>query len=174
MKKTMVALLLVFCMAALFAATTVTQTITLVSVVEEIRPCFAMEVVFVENGYAVSYGSEASIHTCNIKEDVRATIHVSQTLSNFTGLVEVNISFTELTCNNYSTSGARVSGSVVENHGRSGYATVSKNAINFVVEYNGKAVDESVAAEVSIQYNGNSNLPEGEYVSHVRMSYTVR
>ena len=173
MKKAIVVLLLVLCTAALFAAT-ITQTITLVSVVEEVRPCFAMEVVSVENGYFNSYGNEAAIYSCNVKDDVKAKLHIVQSLSRFTGTVDVKVSFTELTCNGFSTSGARVSGSVIENHGRCGEATVSKNAIDFTIEYNGRAISESVAAEVLIEYNGNSRLPEGEYVSYVMMSCVVR
>lgn len=174
MKKAIVVLLLVLCMATLFAATIRTQTITLVSVVEEVRPCFVMEVVSVENGYYDSYGNEAAIYSCNVKNDVKARLNIVQTLSRFTGTVDVKVSFTELTCNGFSTSGAKVSGSIIENHGRSGGTTVSDNAIDFTIEYNGKAISESVAAEVLIEYNGNSRLPEGEYVSYVMMSCVVR
>ena len=173
MKKAIVVLLLVLCTAALFAAT-ITQTITLLSVVEEVRPCFTMEVVSVENGHSNSYGNEAAIYSCNVKDDVKAKLNITQSLSRFTGIVDVKVSFTELTCDGFSTSGARVSGSIIENHGRCGRTTVSKNAIDFVIDYNGKAVDESVAAEILIEYNGNSALPEGEYVSYVMMSCVVR
>lgn len=173
MKKTMVITLLLLCMITLFAATT-TQTITLVSVVKEAVPCFTMEVVNVRNGNSNFNSNEATIRSCDIKKDVSTKLNIVQTLSRFTGSIELNISFTELTYNGFSTSGARVSGFIKENYGRSGYTTTSSNSIDLVINYNGIPIDNSVAAEVFIEYNGNSTLPKGEYVSCIRMSYAVK
>lgn len=169
MKKAIVALMLVICAATLFAATH-TQTIVLMSVVEPVKPSFTMNVAYVENGYASqANGSEVTIHSCNIKENVTAQINIFQSLSRFTGEVEVSVSVSELTCNGHSTRGLRLAGNVLETNGRTGFSTVSENTVKFDLQYSG-VVQESLAAQLIVEYNGDGNLPEGDYVSYVIMS----
>lgn len=173
MKKAMVALMLVLCATTLFAATH-TQTIVLMSVVESVKPSFTMNVAYVENGYANKVNdSEVTIHSCNIKEDVTAQIDIYQSLARFTGAVEVSVTVSELTCNGYSTKGLRLAGNVFETKGRTGFSTVSENTIRFDLQYAG-VVQESLAAQLFVEYNGDSNLPEGDYVSYVVMSYMAK
>lgn len=175
MKKAIVAMLLVFCMTALFAATTIgTQTIILVSVVEETRPSFSLEVKNVVNGFVLSNnGSEAIIEAFDVKKDVSVSFDVCQSFSNFKGSVDVSISVSELCCNGFSTKGMKLNGQVNEIKGRTGYSVVSNNTIDLYFDYTGEAVHDGSAAEVSINYNGNPALPDGEYISYVRMSYVV-
>lgn len=169
MKKTIVALLLVLCMAALFAATTKTQTIVLVSVVEETKPCFSLDVAYVKNGYAFNSGDEVSIHSYNVKEDVQVKLNVWQDFSNYKGKMGISISVSELSCGSFSTSGLSLSGNVTLQSG--GCAFVNFGNIEFSLNYDGRPIGEEVVAEVYVNYNGNSLLPEGEYVSYIRMTY---
>ena len=174
MKKAIVVMLLVFCMAALFAATITTQTIVLVSVVEEIRPSFSLEVNNVANGFVLSNnGSEAIIEAFDVKKDVSVNFSIYQSLSRYKGGVDVSITISELRCNNFSTKGMELCGQVNEVVGRTGYSVVSGNTIDLYFDYSGSAVDCSSAAEISVRYNGDSSLPEGEYISYIKMSYVV-
>ena len=173
MKKAIVVMLLVFCMAALFAATITTQTIVLVSV-EEVRPGFSLKVNDVVNGFVLSNnGSEAIIEAFDIKKDVSVNFSVYQSLSRYKGGVDVNITISELYCNGFSTKGMELYGQINEIAGRTGYSVVSGNSIDLYFDYTGKTVDYSSAAEVSVRYNGDSSLPEGEYISYIKMSYVV-
>ena len=174
MKKAIVAMLLVFCMTALFAATTTTQTIILVSVVEEIRPSFSLEVKNVANGFVLSNnGSEAIIEAFDVKKDVSVNFSVYQSLSRYKGGVDVSITISELRCNNFSTKGMELCGQVNEITGRTGYSVISGNTIDLYFDYSGSTVGCSSAAEISVKYNGDSSLPEGEYISYITMSYVV-
>ncbi len=174
MKKAIVAMLLVFCMAALFAATITTQTIVLVSVVEEVRPGFSLKVNDVVNGFVLSNnGSEAIIEAFDVKKDVSVNFSVYQSLSRYKGGVDVNITISELCCNGFSTKGMELYGQINEIAGRTGYSVVSGNSIDLYFDYTGKTVDYSSAAEISVKYNGDSSLPEGEYISYIKMSYVV-
>ena len=173
MKKAIVALMTIMCAATLFAATH-TQTIVLMSVVEPVKPSFTMNVAYVENGYAdIKNSSEVTIHSCNIKEDVTAQIDIFQSLSRFTGEVEVSVSVSELTCNGYSTKGLRLTGNVLETKGRTGFSEVSENTVKFDLQYSG-VVQESLAAQLFVEYNGDSTLPNGDYVSYVVMSCVAK
>ncbi len=161
-------------MATLFAATIGTQTITLISVVEEVRPSFSLEVENVANGYVISNkGSEAVIGTLNAQENVSAKINVWQTLSRFKGSADVNITISELHYEDFSTKGMKVSGCLSKVDGREGYISSSENEVRIRLDYCGITVFDSSVAEIFIDYNGDSSLPNGEYVSYITMSYVV-
>lgn len=173
MKKAIVALMLVICAATLFAASW-SQTIVLVSVVEIERPNFRLEVANVTNGYVKhSTGDEVAIGTLNAQHDVKADLFVRQTDSRFRGMVELDITFTELYHDGYHTEGMKISGNVIEKEGREGSLSVIGNKVQIDLDYS-RCVMESNVAELSVEYNGNPNLPEGEYVSLIMMSYVVR
>ena len=175
MKKAIVAILLIICMATLFAATTVTQTITLISVVEEVRPHFSLEAKNITNGFILSNNSaEVMVEAFDIKKDVSAEFNILQSFSNFKGSAEIDITVSELHYDEFHTKGMKLSGEVNETDGRIGYSIISGNIIKLYLDYSGKYIDDSVAAEISIKYNGDSNLPNGEYVSYVTMSYVVK
>ena len=174
MKKAIVAALLVLCMATLFAATITTQTVILVSVVEPIRPSFNLEVKNVVNGFVLlNNGTEAVIETFNVEKDVSVNLNICQSISKFKGSVDVDITISELYCNGFSTKGMKLSGQVNEIAGRTGYSVVSGNTVELHLNYNGKTIESSTAAEVSVEFNGNPNLPSGEYISYITMSYVV-
>ena len=174
MKKAIVALMLVICAATLFAANVFTQTIVLVSVVETKRPDFTLEVANVVNGYVKhSNGDEVAIGTLNAQHDVKADLIVSQTESRFYGKVELDITVTELYHEGFHTNGLRISGNVINMKGREGSLSVCGNSAHIELEYSGSMVEADVA-ELSVEYNGNPSLPEGEYVSLIVMSYVVR
>lgn len=173
MKKAMVALLMIICAATLFAATW-SQTFILTSVVEEVRPGFSLKVNDVVNGFVLSNNdSEAIIEAFDVKKDVSVNFSVYQSLSRYKGGVDVNITISELYCNGFSTKGMELYGQINEIAGRTGYSVVSSNNIDLYFDYTGKAIDYSSAAEISVRYNGDSSLPEGEYISYIRMSYVV-
>ena len=173
MKKAIVALMLVICAATLFAASW-SQTIVLMSVVEIERPNFSLEVANVINGYVKhSTGDEVAIGTLNAQHDVKANLFVRQTDSRFSGRVELDITFTELYHDGYHTEGMKISGNVIEKEGREGSLSVLGNNVQIDLDYS-RCVSESNVAELSVEYNGNPNLPEGEYVSLIMMSYVVR
>jgi len=173
MKKAIVALMLVICAATLFAATT-TQTIILMSVVETKRPSFSLEVANVINGYVKhSTGDEVSIGTLNAQHDVKADLVISQTESRFYGQVELDIIVTELYHEGYHTNGLKLSGNVINMKGREGSLSVCGNSAHIELDYSGCMVEANVA-ELSVEYNGNPSLPEGEYVSLIVMSYVVK
>lgn len=173
MKKAIVALMLVICAATLFAATT-TQTIVLMSVVETKRPSFSLEVANVINGYVKhSTGDEVAIGTLNVQHDVRADLVISQTESRFYGQVELDITVTELYHEGYHTNGLKLSGNVINMKGREGSLSVCGNSAHIELNYSGCMVEANVA-ELSVEYNGNPSLPEGEYVSLIVMSYVVK
>lgn len=170
MKKAMVALLMIICAATLFAATW-SQTIVLVSVVEQVRPEFTLEAAYVENGYAHNTSSsEISIESHNVKENVKAEFIVSQYMSRYCGQVEIRVSVTELYCGRYHTDGLRMSSYVVDTKGRSGSSFITDNCIAFDLTYDGRTVDDSIVAGFTVEYEGNDNLPEGTYVSHIVMA----
>lgn len=173
MKKAIVALMLVICAATLFAASW-SQTIVLVSVVEARRPDFNLDVASIQNGYAEhSTGSEVAIHALDIREDTTVALNVMQSFSNFAGQVVIGVKVSELVWDRYSTKGMQISSSVIDAVGRTGYTEVSGQNVQIVLDYNGRAVTDSVAAEISVRYNGNQNLPAGDYVSYITMSYEV-
>jgi len=170
MKKAIVALLLVICAATLFAATW-SQTIVLVSVVEQVRPEFTLEAVYVENGYAdYTSSSEVSIESHNVKENVKADFVINQYLSRYCGEVEIRVSVTDLYCGKNHTDGLRMSSYVVDTKGRSGNSFITDNCVAFDLTYDGRAVDNSIVAGFTVEYEGNDNLPEGTYVSHIVMA----
>lgn len=169
MKKAIIALMMVFCAVTLFAATW-SQTIVLVSVVEQVRPEFTLESVYVENGYARNTSSsEVSIESHNVKEDVKADFVISQFLSRYCGQVEIRVFVTELICGKYHTDGLKLSSYVTDIRGRKVSSFITDNCVAFDLTYDGKAVDNSSVAGFTVEYEGNSNLPEGEYVSHITM-----
>ena len=174
MKKAIVALMLVICAATLFAANVFTQTIVLVSVVETKRPDFTLEVENVINGYVKhSTGDEVAIGTLNAQHDVKANLVVRQSESRFSGKVELDITITELYHEGFHTNGMRISGNMIEKEGREGSLAVFGNSVQIELDYS-RCVMESEVAEISVDYNGNPNLPEGEYVSFIVMSYVVK
>ena len=169
MKKVMAIFLMVIGMAALFAATNV-QTIVLVSVVEEMAPVYCLVPGYVENGYVRNVSShEAAVEAFDIRKDVRVQFDILQSESRYEGTVKITVSASELEWNGFRTKGLQISGSVNETAGRTGWTQVSGNSLEIVLDYTGRGVSESVAAEVSIDYSGDSNLPQGTYVSYVRM-----
>ena len=174
MKKAIIALLMVLCAVTLFAASW-SQTIHLVSVVESVEPNFYLGIKHVENGYAESVSNtEVSIFSHNVRENVVASFEIGQMFSRYMGQIEVAISVSELCWNGYHTENLQISGKVNEIKGRTGYSVVSGNNITFNLDYSGKYVEDSVAAEFSVVYNGNANLPNETYVSYVRMAIEVK
>ena len=173
MKKVLVILFLLIGMASLFAESVFTQTIVLVSVVEEKKPSFNLDVVNVRNGYVrYSREREVAISALDIKENVRADLVVSQTSSRFKGYVELDITFTELTDGKFHTEGMRISGSLVEREEVSGSLSVCGSDAVIRLHYN-HSMESADVAELSVEYNGDPNLPEGEYISLIKMSYVV-
>jgi len=169
MKKAIIALMMVFCAVTLFAATW-SQTIVLVSVVEQVRPEFTLEAVYVENGYARNTSSsEVSIESHNVKEDVKADFVISQFLSRYCGQVEIRVFVTDLVCGKYHTDGLKLSSYVTDIKGRSGSSFITENCVAFDLTYDGRTVEDSMVAGFTVEYEGNANLPEGEYVSHIMM-----
>ena len=174
MKKAIVALLLVICAATLFAATT-TQTIILMSVVEQVRPDFILESTYVENGYVQKTSkNEVSVLSHNVKENVRADFQIWQTLSRFTGEVEITVSVSELYCDRYHTDGLRLSSWVNDVDNRHGQTGINVNTVNFNFTYVGGAISDQVVGGFTVEYQGNENLPEGTYVSYVTMMVESR
>ena len=173
MKKAIVALMMIMCAATLFAASW-SQTIVLVSVVEEVRPHFGLEVAYVENGYAVGSGNEVSIHSLDIKKDTHAEINVRQGLSRFRGEMEVRISVSELCCEGNHTSGLRISANGTDTEGRLSRTIINGNVCILNFFYSGKTLEESTVANISVDYRGNENLPNGDYISYITMSYEVK
>ena len=173
MKKAMVALMLL-CAATLFAGT-VTRTITLVSVVEEVKPDFGLDVSDVLNGNSECLSnSEVSISSLDIKKDTQATLVVYQSLSKFRGQVDLCIKVSELSYEGYSTSGLALSVNLNEARGRMGFFYTNGSLIRICLNYNGTAIDESKVAEIKVLYKGNEDLPEGNYVSYVSMIYEAK
>lgn len=169
MKKAIVALMLVLSAAVLFAATS-TQTIILMSVVEQVRPDFILESTYVENGYVQKASkSEVSILSHNVKEDVRANFQISQTLSRFTGEVEITVSVSELYCDRYHTDGLRLSSWVKDTDNRYGHTIINDNTVNFNFTFVGGTIESQVVGGFTVEYHGNDNLPEGTYVSYITM-----
>ena len=170
MKKAIIALVMVFCAVTLFAATW-SQTVVLVSVVEQVKPEYVLEAVYVENGYANrTSSSEISIESHNVKEDVRAEFVISQYLSRYCGQVEIRVFVTDLVCGKYHTDGLRMSSYVTDIRGRHGSSFITDNCVAFDLTYDGKAVDDSMVAGFTVEYKGNENLPDGDYVSHITMT----
>lgn len=173
MKKAMVVLMLLLSAAVLFAGSYV-QTIVLMSVVEEVEPGFCLEVSHVENGYGyTTSGKEASIVSCNVKENVKADFNIRQDFSRYRGEIGITVSVSELCWNGYHTENLQISGKVNEVGGRWGYAEISGNEIKFNLNYSGY-VEISSAAEFSVEYNGNQQLPNETYVSYVTMVVEVK
>lgn len=172
MKKAIAVLILVLSACVLFAATNV-QTIVLMSVVEEVKPSFNLEVAYIENGYARYQKNEVAIHSCNIKEDTYAEINLWQSLSRYSGRVEVSISVSELMWNGYFTDSLKMRGEVTDTFGRTGSLNIQKNTASLDLTYT-SAVRESVVAKLFVAYNGNSALPDGDYVSHIVMTYEAQ
>ena len=169
MKKAMVVFLMLLGMAVLFAGTW-KQTIVLVSVVEEVSPEYSLGIAYVENGYAERIsGNEVLVGSHNVGKDVKADLFICQSLSRYKGEVKITVSASELSFKGYRTEGLEISGLVNQVYGRYGYTENRSNDLVIHLDYNGKAIEDSVVAEVSIRYKGNENLPQGDYVSHVRM-----
>lgn len=169
MKKVMAIFLMVIGMAALFAATNV-QTIVLVSVVEEKAPVFCLVPGYVENGYIHNVsGHEAAVEAFDIRKNVSARFDIMQSDSRYEGAVKITVSASELEWNGFRTKGLQMSGSVNETKGRTGWTQAFGNSLEITLNYTGSGISESVVAEVSIDYSGDSNLPQGTYVSYVRM-----
>ena len=169
MKKAMVVFLMLLGMTVLFAGTW-KQTIVLVSVVEKIVPEYSLGIAYVENGYAEEIsGSEVLVGSHNIGKDVEANLFIGQALSRYRGEVRITVTASELSFGGYHTERPEISGHVSQVAGRQGYTEEGSNGLVVCLDYSGKTVDTSVAAEISIRYKGNANLPQGDYVSHVRM-----
>lgn len=172
MKKAIIALIVLLSASVLFAATVV-QTIVLVSVVEEIKPYFNLEVNYIENGYVDYQKDEVTIHSCNIKEDTYAEISLQQSLSRYAGRVDVSISVSELSWEGYSTNNLKMRGEIANTYGRVGSFDIRKNIANLNLTYT-SAIQESTVAKLFITYNGDSTLPDGDYVSHIVMTYKAK
>ena len=169
MKKAIVIALMVMGMALLFAANW-TQTIILMSVVEAIRPDYTLEVAYVENGYANrTSASEVMVCSHDVSKDVRANLFIAQSLSRYKGEVEITISAEELHWNGYHTDGLNISANLVSINGRDGFVQENGKSVVISLNYDGKTIDNSVVADIEVAYKGNSNLPQGDYVSHIRM-----
>ena len=161
--------MLVLSAVTLFAATHV-QTIVLVSVVEEVKPCFGLEVSYVENGYGYNTSKNSvSIESHNVAENVRAEFSIWQTMSRYMGEVEIKVSVSELYWNGYHTDGLKISAQTLDICGRHGLVEYSDKSISIHLTYEGKAIMDSVVAEFSVEYNGDSRLPQETYVSYVQM-----
>lgn len=169
MKKAIVVLLLVLSAAVLFAETRV-QTIVLVSVVERVTPNFSLEVEYVENGYAHNTSShEVEVFTHDVDKNVQAHLVVWQDLSRYAGDVKITVSATELWWNGFHTEGLQISGRSCDVLGRTGQVSINNNSVVFNVNYTGKCILESPVAEVTVDYQGNSQLPRETYVSQISM-----
>lgn len=170
MKKAIIALLMVLCAVTLFAATQV-QTIVLVSVVEELIPEFFLEETYIENGYVSKLSrNELLVGSHDVSKDVEVGLCVNQLMSRYQGDVRVTISAEELHWKSYHTEGLEISGQVSDVLGRHGLVTrLDKNSIVIQLNYSGKTVNDSSVADVMVRYNGNSRLPQGDYVSHITM-----
>jgi len=169
MKKIMAIFLLIIGMAILFAATNI-QTIVLVSVVEEKTPVFCLVPGYVENGYVRSVSDyDAVVEAFDIRKDTRVQFSILQSESRYEGTVKITVSASELEWNGFRTKGLQISGNVNKTAGRTGWTQVSGNSLEIVLDYTGRGVSESAAAEVSVEYTGSSALPQGTYVSYVRM-----
>lgn len=174
MKKAIVVLMLVLSTTVLFAATS-TQTIILMSVVEQVRPSFILESTYVENGYVQKTSkNEISVLSHNVRENVKADFQIWQTLSRFTGEVEITVSVSELYCDRYYTDGLRLSSWVNDVDSRHGQTGISGNTVNFNFIYVGGAISDQVVGGFTVEYQGNDNLPEGTYVSYVTMMIESR
>lgn len=169
MKKAIIALMMAFCAVTLFAATW-SQTIVLMSVVEQVRPEFTLEAVYVENGYARNVSSsEVSIESHNVKEDVKADFVINQFFSRYRGQVEIRVFVTDLACGKYHTDGLKLSSYVTDIKGRNGSSFITENCVAFDLTYDGRTVEDSMVAGFTVEYEGNANLLEGDYVSHITM-----
>ena len=165
--------MIIICAATLFAASW-SQTIVLMSVVEEVYPSFSLEVSHVENGYGYNTSkNEAAILSHNVKENVKASFSIWQSLSRYVGDVKITVFVTELSWNGYHTEGLQISGSTYPTKNRQGSVSVSNKSIEFNLFYSG-AIDESIAAEFTVEYNKDSILPDETYVSYVKMVVEVK
>lgn len=174
MKKAIVALMLVLSAFALFAGTHV-QTIVLMSVVEGVEPSFYLEVGHVENGYGYNTSkNEASIFSHNVKENVKASFEIWQDLSRYCGEVEITVSVSELYWEGYHTNGLKIQGNTNPVLGRRGTTEISGNSVTFNLDYMGPAVEGSKVADFSVEYNGDSSLPDALYVSYIQMVVEVK
>ena len=174
MKKVIAVLLLIICTAVLFAATTYTQTIVLMSVVEQTKPRFGLEIAYIENGYAVNSGNEVIIHSIDIRENTYVGINVCQSFSRFKGEVEIKISVSELCCEKYHTEGLKLSVNSLDTGGRKRQVSIYENICILDLNYTGKAITDSIVADILIEYNGNQNLPKKDYVSYIKVSYEAK
>jgi len=170
MKKAIAVLLVVLSMAFLFAVSW-TQTIVLMSVVEGLKPEYSLDVVYVENGYTDRFSMDnVLVHSHDVSRDVVVNLCINQGTSRYTGETKITILVDELTWDNHHTSGLEISAQTCSMIGRQSTITRSgDNILEIHNYYNGKAIGNSSVTDIQVRYQGNKNLPQGDYVSQIRM-----